>query len=279
MKNSFKILLPALALSMVMGGCDKKKHPSLGEYDTDDNQTLLSGDLRFFASFNKTDGSSARWNAYDSISSNPALLFPLTYEAGITGNSIKGKDNSSILYLNANDVKEATSLSISFWLKNTAQAGRTEFLFSLADDTYGWSHSAAFVLVENQTASSTTMKFGLMDQWLEGTFSKPVFDGSWHHIAYVYDQSTSKMAYYFDGVAVTGMTATQTDVKNGSNPRGALNLTTIKNLVLGGWNKHSGLAGPTDDWVKSYTGNMDQFRIYNKALTASEVLALFNGKM
>ena len=279
MRNKIAFFLSSALILLAASGCQKMDKPELGEYATDDNQTLLPGNLRFFTSFNSTDGPSARWNAKDSISGNPALLFPFTYAPGVNGNGIKGEDNSAILYLNANDLKSATSFSIAFWMKNTAQAGRTEFLFSLVDDTYsGWHRSAVFLLLENQTATSTTMKFGLMDQWLEGTFNKPMFDGNWHHIVYSYDQTTSKMTYYFDGAVVTGMTPTQTDVKNGGNPRGAVNFSASSGFIIGGWNKHAGKAGPTDDWIKSYTGYLDQFRIYNKPLTPAEVQALYTNK-
>lgn len=280
MKNSIKLFASAIAITFAISSCQKMDRPELGDYLTDEGQVLPGGNLRFFADFNKTDGKSPRWNAADNVSGNPALTFAggLSYaEDGINGNALKGGDNVALPYLNANDVKSATSLTIAMWLKRTAQAGRTEFLFSLVDQTYGWSNSAAFVLVENQTPTSVTMKFGLMDQWLEGTFTKPIFDGEWHHIAYVYDETTSKMTYYFDGQLVTGMTATQTDVKNGANPRGPLNLTASSKLVLGGWNKHSGvnIPGPTDSWVSSYLGEMDQFRIYNTALSAAEVQSLY----
>lgn len=106
-----------------------------------------------------------------------------------------------------------------------------------------------------------------------------MFDGNWHHIVYVYDQTTSKMTYYFDGAVVTGMTATQTDVKNGGNPRGAINFSNANKFILAGWNKHANADGPTDDWVKSYNGAMDQFRLYGKALTASEVSALYGSRL
>jgi hypothetical protein len=280
MRNKISFLLASVLAILVVSSCQKMKRPELGsDYPTDDHQTLLGGPLRFYASFNGTTGASPRWNATDSISSNPALLFPDTYVPGVNGNAIKGTDNAAILYLNANDFKSAKSFTISFWIKNAAAVGRTEFLFSLVDKTYGWSNSAAFVLVENQTATNTTMKFGLMDQWLEGTFNKPMFDGSWHHMVYVYDETSSKMTYYFDGTLVTGMTSTQTDVKNGANPRGAVDFTAAKNLVIGGWNKHAGIVGPTDDWVKSYSGSLDQFRMYNKALTATEVQALYTSRL
>ena len=123
------------------------------------------------------------------------------------------------------------------------------------------------------------MKLGVMDHWLEGDFNKPMFDGNWHLIVYSYDHTTSKMTYYFDGAVVTGLTSTQTDLKNGSAPFGAVNFTNSDKFIIGGWNKHANATGPTDGWISSYTGAVDQFRLYGKALTAAEVTALFNGKM
>jgi hypothetical protein len=275
MRKYFKVFLLAAGVLTIAVGCQKKKRPALGDYVQDANPP--GGPLKFYTAF---DGSSADplMNAVDSIRANFASANPLTSVAGISGKAVQGKDAASIKYSSANDFGSATSFTIALWMKNTAQVGRTEFVFSLVDDKYGWHHSSIFLLVENQTATNATMKLGLMDQWLEGTFSKPLFDGNWHHIAYVYDQTTSKMTYYFDGAVVTGMTATQTDVKNGSNPRGPVDLSTAKNLVLGGWNKHAGLSGPTDGWISSYTGAMDQFRLYGKALSAAEVNALYTSK-
>ncbi|MEQ1797778.1 MAG: LamG domain-containing protein [Lacibacter sp.] len=275
MRKYFQKFLLVAGVLTIAAGCQKIKRPALGNYPVDANPP--GGPLKFYTAF---DGAStdALMNAVDSIRANFASVNPLTSVAGISGKAVQGKDGASIKYSTANDFGAATSFTIALWMKNTAQAGRTEFVFSLVDDKYGWHHSSIFLLVENQTATNTTMKLGLMDQWLEGTLSKPLFDGNWHHIAYVYDQTTSKMTYYFDGAVVAGMNATQTDVKNAGNPRGAVDLSAAKNLVLGGWNKHAGLAGPTDGWISSYTGAMDQFRLYSKALTATEVNALFTGK-
>lgn len=282
MKKNIKQLFSAALVVLAVSSCQKMDKPALGNYPTDDKQVLLPGDLRFFVDFNKTTGVSGRWNAADSISSNPAMLFPGTYAAGINGNAYNGVDNSAILYLNANDMKAAKSMSVAFWMKNTDK-GRTEFVFSLVDDQYGWGHSAAFLMMEHGSATETTLKFGLMDQWLEfpdgSKFKKPLMDGNWHHLAFSYDATTSKMTYYFDGALVTGAPASATDVKNGGSPRGALDFTKTTNLVLGGWNKHAGKTGPTDDWVKSFTGSLDQFRMYNKALSAAEVNALYTGKL
>jgi hypothetical protein len=273
MKNISKFICVASIAIVVLGSCQKMERPALDpDYPTDDNQVLLPGDLRFFTSFNKTDGPSARWNASDSISGNPALLYPLTYEPGITGNALQGADGKAALYLNANDFKNASDFTVAFWIKSAAHTGRTEFLFSIVQPGFSWHQSALFLLLENQTASSVTMKMGVKDQWLEGNFPKPMFDNTWHHIVYSFNNTAKRMTYYFDGVEVTGLANNQYNVAN------AVNFTDIKQLVLGGWNRHASQPGPTDGWISSFTGTVDQFRLYNKALSATEAMALFTTK-
>lgn len=261
---------------LLLAACQKMKRPALGDYPQDANPP--GGPLKFYAAFDGTS-SNPLMNAVDSIRASFPSDNPLASVDGISGKATKGAEGKAIAYPNANDFKTASSFSMAFWVKNTAQAGRTEFLFSLQDDTYGWHHSAMFLLMENQTATNTTMKLCLMDQWLEGTFNKPVFDGNWHHIVYAYDHTTSKMNYYFDGVFVDGMNSTQTDVKNGGSPRGAVNFSQATKFILSGWNKHANATGPTDDWIKNYSGNMDQVRLYTKALSATEVAALYSAKL
>ena len=275
-KNKFLSTLSlVLSLMIILAACQKMKRPSLGEYAKDANAP--GGPLKFYAAFDGTSPDVLR-NAVDSVRANFAATNPLSSINGISGKAVQGADGKAITWTSANDFKTSTSFSIALWMKNTAQVGRTEFVFSLADDKYGWHHSAIFLLVENQTATKATMKLAIMDQWLEGDFNKPLFDGQWHHIVYSYDQATSKMTYYFDGAVVTGLTATQTDVKKSGTPRGAVDFSSAYKLILGGWNKHGGSDGPTDDWIKTFSGAMDQFRLYGKALSATEVSALFNSK-
>jgi hypothetical protein len=273
-RNNPFIAAGLVALSLLAaGGCQKMERPELGDFPRDDAK-LPDGPLRFYVPFDMP-GDEVRFKAADSISGNPAFFSttPLSIEGGVKGNAIKGREGTALLYLNANDMDKATNFSIAFWIKKAAQAGRTEFLFSLVQPGYSWHNSAAFVLVENQTATSTVMKFAVKDQWLEGTFNRPMFDGSWHHIVYAYNAATARMTYYFDGQEVTGLLPIQT------NGPANVNFAGAKNLILGGWNKHAAQAGPTDDWIKSFLGNMDQFRIYNKTLTASEAQALFNSRL
>lgn len=269
MKHISKLIGISLIALTVLGGCQKMERPELGDYPTD--EPLPGGDLRFFLPFGGTE-EFPRLNSRDSISGHPAQISQLQLVPGITGDAIQGADGKAALYIDANDFKNATDFSIAFWIKSEAHANRTEFIFSLVQPGFSWHQSSLFILVEHQTASSVTMKVGVKDQWLEGTFPRPMFDNQWHHIVYSYNNTAKKMTYYFDGAEVTGLTAVQTNVNNSVSFAGSTS------FILGGWNKHGGKAGPGDDWIKSFTGILDQFRLYNKPLSASEALALYNTK-
>lgn len=272
-----------------VSACQKMERPVLGEYPSDIPVTPATP-LRFYVPFDSMSTDVSKKLSYrfaDSISTYPS--FPVNsdigFSNGVRGTAYKGATGTAIKYVNANDLGSATSFSISMWIKQSAEAatGRTEFYFSLVDDQYGWSHSALFMMIEHATTTAATLKVGVMDQWMEfpdgNQFKKPILDGNWHHLVLCYDEATSKMSYYFDGALVADAPASATDVKNGGAPRGKLNFSKSSFFVIGGWNAHVGLTGPTDDWVKSYTGALDQFRVYNKVLTASEIMGLYTGKL
>lgn len=261
-----------------MVSCQKQDRPELGDFIEDSNPP--NGPLNFYAAF---DGNTAdpRMNAVDSIRANFPSDNPLTIGEGISGNGIQGAPDKAISYTSANTFKNATSFTISFWMKRAVNSN-TEFIFSLKDDAYsGWHYSGIFMMMEHATATDATVKIGIMDQWLEfagaNKLQRPIFDGNWHHWAMTYDETTSKMTYYFDGVKIDAP-ASVTDVLKNGNPRGPLDLSGATNLVIGGWNRHAGLSGPTDGWISSFQGNLDQFRLYSTVLSAAEIKALYDNK-
>ena len=271
----FKYSLLIIGLFIIASGCQKIKRPALGDYTKDANPP--GGPLKFFAAFDGTT-TNPLMNAVDSIRANFPADNPLLSVAGISGKGIQATGTKAIKYPSANDFKGVTSCTISMWVNNTVNPN-TELYFSLASKDY-WHESAAFLLVEHAAIDKCTFKFALMDHWVEYTnqsFTKPLFDGNWHHIAFTYDEVASRLRVYFDGIEVPtpGTTGTFT---TGGAPTGKLNLKTATNLVVGGWNKHAGLSGPADGWIGGFSGKMDQFRLYGKVLTGSEILALYNTK-
>jgi hypothetical protein len=275
MKKLTIILFPLAAVMMIIS-CQKTKRPALGDFPEDVNPP--GGPLKFFAAFDGTTDNASR-NAVDSTRANFPLDNPFTSTDGVSGKAIQGTGDKAIKYATANDFKNSTSCAISMWVNNTVNPN-TELYFSLADKDY-WHQSGAFLLVENAAVDKCTFKFALQDHWVEyngQSFTKPLLDGQWHHLAFSYDETTSKLSIYFDGVEVP-TPGTQGNFTANGSPLGALDLSSGTNLVLGGWNKHAGVDGPTDDWIKGFSGKMDQFRLYGKALSATEVQALYNSRL
>lgn len=266
-------LVAAWAICVLGMSCQKMERPALGEYPKDANPP--GGPLQFYAAF---DGNTADplMNAVDSARASFPTSNPLTSVDGIAGKAVKGNGTQAIKYNSANEFKAATSATISMWLNNSVNPN-TELYFSLASKDY-WHESAAFLLVEHATPTACTFKFALMDKWVEynnQSFTKPLFDGQWHHLAFTYDETSSSVKVYFDGAEV----ALPPNAAANFAGLGKLNLSNATNLVLAGWNKHAGVTGPSDAWISGYSGKMDQFRLYNKALTGSEILALYNSKL
>jgi hypothetical protein len=275
-RKGIQLGISLLAVFGFISGCQKMNRPELGDFPKD-NQVLPPGDLRFFVPFEGTNPIS-KWNMADSISKNPAFTTSLTTVAGVSGKSFQGADGAAIKYLNANDIKNATSLTIAFWVKRAVN-NKTEFYFGLAADAKDyWAESNLFMLVEHGTATAATLKVYMDDKWFEfpdgSQFPRPLLDGNWHHLAIVYSEATSKMSYYFDG----GLVPAPASATTNSGQVGPIKFKSAGSLVIGGWNKHAGLGGPKDDWISSFPGGLDQFRLYNKALTASDIQALYNSK-
>lgn len=279
--NSYKKILNAVVLVLVLfvsaTSCKKLARPELGDYphDVDPRFPLYpGGPLKFYAAFNGT--TTPGMNAVDSIRANFPSDNPLASVTGVSGKAIQGTGSKAVKYPSANDFKDVTSCTIAFWVNNAVNPN-TELYFSLASKDY-WHESAAFLLVEHAAIDKCTFKFALQDHWVEYTnqsFTKPLFDGNWHHLAFTYNETNSTVKVYFDGTEVplpSGAAGNFAGV-------GKLNMKNATNLVLGGWNKHAGLTGPTDGWINGYTGKMDQFRLYGKVLTQSEIQSLYNSKL
>jgi hypothetical protein len=280
--NYFRATVFAALAMLFFLSCQKMERPKLDGYPQDANPP--GGPLKFYTAFNGTSNDPLR-NAVDSVRANFAVSNPFSIVDGISGKAVKGlaSKDKGIKYTSANDFAKATSVSVAYWVKHAPQTdGEPEFHFSLPSKDF-WHESALFLLVEksgpnndNSTPTQMACTFALQDHWVEfrGVNRLPnVLDGNWHHLAFVYSEATSIVTAYVDGVAkaYTG---------GGNNiGLGALQFKNVSNFVIGGWNKHASVSGPTDGWIHSYSGAMDQFRLYGKALTASEIQALYNSRL
>ena len=282
--KSCVIVIIASAFTIWGIGCRKMDRPAMGNYLKDAN--VPGGPLKFYAAFDGTS-SNPLMNAVDSTRANFPSSNPLTSVPGISGNAVKGVPGKAINYASANDFKDASSFTISMWLKSGGvpkAAIGTQFIFSLVQKNFSWHNSALFLYFDHDgagaTVDSASMTLAIKDNWFGfyGNNRLPkLHDLQWHHLVFVYDETVSKLSVYVDGNAIStsGAASSQSGINGPVNFKAA----DISNLVIGGWNAQAGLSGPTDSWVNSFAGTIDQFRLYSKALNASDITALYLSKL
>lgn len=283
MKSSLLNIIAVLVACMYMSSCQKMNKPALGNFSKDYTTTPTTP-LRFYLPFDSTESSQNQINIRfrDSISKYPSF-FPdgsISVTAGIRGTAYSST-SEFLTYINANDfLATAQSFTVSLWMKhNGVPQGDAQFLFSFPSTVGHWSGGTMFLLLDH-TGAGATNELGVLklvavdktgaDNWFnwDGANRVPgIQDNNWHHLAFVYDQTTSNMTLYVDGVANAYVTNWGT--------HGGVNMDATKagNLKLGG--------RPIENlgWGKSWQGGIDQFRLYNTALTAAEVANLYTSKL
>lgn len=279
MKNIFKIF-SVLSIGVLAFSCQNLDRPDLEDnYPKDTNAP--GGPLKFYTAF---DGITTNplMNAVDSIRAKFPSSNPLLSTDGIKGKAIQGEKYKYVKYSSANDfAQNAKSFSVSVWAKKGNLA--TDHIFSLPSPaTYHWSAASMFLLTEG-SITTPVLKFFVKDsvgeKWFEWAGANAVtgfYDGNWHHLVFSYDATTSKMTLYKDGVAHS-FVPEWTGHGNVS-----LEPSKITALKIGAGPQEFTAAQIQDgasDWLKnSWTGGIDQFRMYTKALSSAEVTDLYNKK-
>lgn len=270
MKKIYKAFITITVILFSLSSCQDMLRPALGDYKKDANPA--GGPLKFYVAF---DGISQDplMNAVDSIRANFPSTNTLAFGAGITGQSVIGDSAKFVTFAKPNDFgSTASSFTIAFWEKHPAKLWPAEFPFSLKSSNGHWSGGSMFLIIDNN-AEAPIAKFVVVDKnmadtwfvWEGASTVSGILDNTWHHLAFVYDATTSGMTYYKDGVAQSTKTW---------GTHGPVNLDDSKITGLR-------IGGPCggDGWMQSWRGNIDQFRMYATALTANEVKSLFDKKI
>ncbi len=213
--KSYNKFLMLTAIVVAMAGCQKMDQPALGDYDQDIIVTPTTP-LRFYVNFDSTSAEDNQINIRfkDSISEYPSF-FPdnsISIIPGVRGTAYQGNKEKNLTYVNANDFAKSTSFTVAFWMKhNGAPAGDAEFMMSFPSSQGHWSNSGMLLILDHTgagtTATQAVIKFmvaevGNGDHWFELTGANrmpDILDNQWHHLAFVYDETTSTMKFYRDG--------------------------------------------------------------------------------
>lgn len=189
-------------------------------------------------------------------------------------NGIKGKavEIQSPGYINsniANTVANLGSFTMTCWILQPASlsGGPTTFMpFSLNAPGYSWEQTKFFMLFNNpDNATNSYGKVCLMDQWFDpGQVWPKMLDGSWHQMSISYGSTTGGLRVYVDGVLLSQSATTA------FNPQA--NFGGADSFTLGGPDDATNAA---NGWMNALSGDLDEFRIFKKELSVSEVQALY----
>lgn len=272
----------AIVSALLLFGCQNLDRPELGDYAVDANPP--GGSLKFYVNFDATTTDPLRF-AVDQIRANFPTDNPFTQTSGVTGKAVQGVNDKFINYAKPNDwATTAKSFSVAFWEKHNGQTinGTNpggEHIFSLPSTNGHWSSSMMFLLFDaaptkTATAIKFTVNLSTTDNWFTwegGNSVEGLLDNQWHHCAFVYDATTSKMTFYKDGVA-NAITP-----QWGSHGNVGLDNSQISGLRIGGGPQPQIPSG--DNWLtSSWKGSLDGFRLYSTALTQVEVMDLYTNK-
>jgi hypothetical protein len=287
MKNFIKIsgVLSALVLvfGMMITSCKKNEDPNAGKTDP---STIATANLIAYFPF---DG-----NATEKIATlTPSVETAVTYVTGRRGQAYQGAELAHLLYTlpAASKMKSLTSFSVAMWIKSPLVTGDPEitiFEIGKSDDLF-WGNLKLGLLRLNATADSLNfktffLKNGAVWSGQHIGYSDNLFlINKWMHIVFMYDENTSKFEIYKDGVKVVTNDGVENRWAAGDDvvPRpklGPLSFLNADKLNIGAWRPKSENAA-TDAWMGWFLGNLDELRVYDKGLSATEVKALYDAEV
>ncbi|MCZ4245616.1 LamG domain-containing protein [Pedobacter punctiformis] len=266
MKTKYFLLMATVALGL--SSCQKKFDPSsyapalnIGGY-TSAKQIAPNNLVAYYA----FDGS-----LIDSASSTSGVNTGTTFGAGFKKQSLQGALNSYVLGTPSAKVNALKSFTVTEWFNSPAPTTGIIGLFSLANTTQFWGNIEIFI--ENgSTATNGQLRIHLNQGGGDKTYSvndlQSIF-GKWVNLSLSYDETTSMVKVYINGSRVAAIASTVT---------GPLAFTNTGRFVFGTvqfQTTPSQTSGTTkQDWASFLTGQIDEVRVYDKALSDAEISAL-----
>ncbi len=146
----------------------------------------------------------------------------------------------------------ATNLSGSAWIKTSSNSETVV--------AYNGNSAIVHMSVGSTTSGGTANKFVMVLRTNSGSSSvfnsnTTVNDNVWHHIAFTRNTSTQKVGLYVDGVLDSESSYTDTDTINTSGGGHRIGFYTTG--------------------AYPFSGAIDEVRVYNRALTTSEIQSLY----
>lgn len=203
--------------------------------------------------FTLNDGLYGHWkfenNAEDSFASFDGTATNITYIAGKSGYAASFNGTSSRIVI-GNVIKPTTAISFSIWTKDGGQSTTRHIISNSIYNTAwrGWRFE------RNNDNSTGMMLFdGSAGSYFDQAYGTNYSNDAWHHTIFTWNGTT--VYIYKDGIKSTGY--------------------SYSNLISYG-TTHNLTFGANDSGGQVYDGEIDEVRIYNRALTDDEAYELYH---
>jgi len=296
-QHSAWIIAGLLAGTTILGSCSKSDStpslPSIGGYNSSND--VAASNLIAHWTFDGT-------NNEDISKTAPSNSSNASFTTGQKGQALQ-LNNGYLAYPTINALSSANAISsvtFSSWVKvpNNGSTASSVFALTQASTTQSdWNQGPLNVYVETgsyKSTSDTVRLHGAFHTYANGNYSTGGDNvngfgasdigtkwqvvrgaGSWIHYVMVYDGSTSNIDLYANGKVISNSDYRNRTV-NGVGI-GNITLATPTQVLIGAWpNANSGYSkSAAQSWQGLFNGSIDEVRVYNKALSATDIGNLY----
>ncbi|GAC1442280.1 MAG: hypothetical protein NVSMB63_10470 [Sediminibacterium sp.] len=267
--NSTLLLAAITAGSLSFSSCYKKFDASsyapalsIGGYTT--TKDIAPSNLVGYWAFNGS--------LIDSVSGTLGANTGTGFGNGIKGQALQGANNGYVLFTPGTAITGMKSFTITYWVNSPLNKNGIVGLVNLSNNSNFWGNIDMFF--ENGS-TETAAKFrahltnnGTTDAWLAKDGIPGIFN-NWVNLALSYDAATNTEKFYVNGSVAASQVNTGYGpinfMNSGKMVFGTVHFQTTPSLTS---------ATGSQPWASYLTGLLDEVRIYNKALTDSDVSAL-----
>jgi len=211
----------------------------------------------------------------DSVSGTLGTGVKTSFGPGFKGQALQGAEAGYVISALPAAIKNMKSFTIDFWI-NTPQITKGIVApLVITNDNDFWGSLDLFYEINGSTATIANFKvhygFTQANNWFTTAFLANPWN-AWQNIALTYDAASSTFNLYQGGTLVQGGTLTVDNL-------GAASFTPGANNIVFGTEQFQtdpslGTAGGTQGWADYLRGQLDEVRIYDVALSGSDLKSL-----
>lgn len=209
----------------------------------------------------------------DSVSGQAATSTNTSFAAGTKKQALQTGANGYALFTPGTTITGASSYTIAYWVNAPVNSNGIAGTVNLSHNSNFWGNIDQF-FENGSTANSATFKVHVTngdgkEHWITKTALPNMFD-KWANVATTFDNATKTFKLYVNGTEVVSDVDAAFGNLQFANS-GKLVFGTVQFMTTPSLTSSHG----AEPWAGFLNGRIDEVRIFNKALSGSEILALY----